>query len=159
MDLREGEKILKVYHHHPTPFAFKFIKIALSMVPFYIFLFLIDSSMDPGTYIFIHIVLAVIFLLLVSYISLVYWLDKLIITNMRVVFIDYKYLTTKEDSFVDISDIQDIKTRENGVLSYFWIFDYGSFEIETSSSTISIIFPNSPCPETIRQFLFHLKNP
>ena len=78
---------------------------------------------------------------------------------MRVVFIDYKYLTTKEDSFVDISDIQDIKTRENGVLSYFWIFDYGSFEIETSSSTISIIFPNSPCPETIRQFLFHLKNP
>lgn len=159
MDLREGEKILKVYRHHPTPFVFQMLKVALSMVPFYAFLFLIDSNMAAGTYFLIHFILLIIFGLVVLYVSLIYWLDKLIITNQRIIMMDYPYLFSKVDSFVDIIDIQDIKTTEKGILSYFWIFDYGNFEIETSSSTVSIVFPSAPCPEQIRQFLYHVRNP
>lgn len=159
MNLREGEKILKIYHHHPTPFFIIIFWVVLGVLPFYAFLLLMSEGIPSKIYFLSNIILSILFLLVVLYESLVYWLDKLVITNQRVCFLDYKYLTVKDDSFIEIEDIQEIKTKEHGLLAYFWFFDYGDFIIETSSSTISIIFPNAPSPENIRQFLFHIKAP
>ncbi|MFA6991710.1 MAG: hypothetical protein WC269_00295 [Candidatus Gracilibacteria bacterium] len=158
MDLREGEIVLKVYRHHPTPFVFSVLKVILSMIPFYALVFLFGDTVSAKVLIITHIVLIAVFSFVLLYISLIYWLDKLIITNQRIVMIDYKYLTSQIDSFIMLDDIQDIKTHEKGILSYFWIFDYGGFTIETSSSTIAIVFDDAPDPEGIRRFIYHMKS-
>ena len=53
-------------------------------------------------------------------------------------------------------DIQDIETRETGVLSFLPFFDYGSFTLQTASAHTTIDFDNAPDPEGIKHFIYHL---
>lgn len=157
MELREGENILRVYHHHPTPFIWMVIKAAISFSPFYLFIYLFQDSMSAKWAIIINVIFFVAFTLVILYLTFIYWLDKLIVTNQRIVFKDYKFLTLSEESQTFIRDIQDIISREKGILSYFRIFDYGTIRMETSSSTSIVIFDNAPDPEGIRQYIFQLR--
>lgn len=157
MDLREGEEILKVYHHHPTPFVVKILKFVCGFLPFYIALWALGSSLSSGWYLLSHIILFSIFGIVITYVSLTFWLDKLVLTNQRVIYIDYKYLTSSTQSYADLLDIQDITTKEKGVLAYFKMFDYGTFSVDTSSSSTIIEFPNAPDPEGIRRDIYHVK--
>lgn len=157
MHLREGEKVLKTYRHHLTPFVFQLFKLALVMAPFYIFLFLLASSMSTKWYYLTHLIFLLFFLLMVAYLSLIYWLDKLIITDQRIIHINWKYLTRKDESDLEIDRIEDIQTKEKGFFAHFKIFDYGTLILETASSYTALTFLNAPDPESIRQFINHIK--
>lgn len=158
MNLREGEEILKIYHHHPTPFVMNILKVIAGVFPFYLALFAVQGLLTTGWYIILHLIVLLIFSLVIVYVSLIYWLDRLIITNERIIHIDYKFITVRDDSAADLKDIQDIQTHERGFLSYFWIFDYGTFSMDTASSYVAITFLDAPDPEAIRQFVFYAKN-
>lgn len=158
MKLSEGERILKVYHHHPTPFVFNVLKVILGTFPFLLLLFLFESLFSTKAFIFAHLILFFVFSLIIVYISFIYWLDKLVITDKRVVYINWKYLTVREEAEALINDIQDIRTKENGFLSNFWIFDYGKLRIDTPSSYVIVEFYNAPDPEEIRKYIFHIKS-
>ena len=158
MQLREGEEILKVYHHHPTPFIYQVIKVCFAAAPFYVALFALRAAFSIKWYIIFHLILFLILCVLITYLALIYWLDRLYVTNQRVVYVDYKYLTIKDDSAVYLKDIQDIQTKEHGLLSYFKFFDYGTFSLDTASSYIALTFEDAPNPESIRQFIYHIKN-
>jgi len=157
MELREGENILKVYHHHPTPFLWILVKVAVSFSPFYLFIYLFQGSMSMKVAFIINLIFFVILILVLLYLIFIYWLDRLIITNHRIIFKDYKFLTVSEESQASIYDIQDIVTKEKGILSYFLIFDYGLFRIETAASKSTVIFENAPNPEGIRQYIFEVR--
>lgn len=157
MNLGEGEKVIRIYHHHMTPFVYIIIKIIASIVPFFIFLYLFKGAFEPFIFVILNISLFVIFCLLVTYFSLTYWLDRLIITNKRVIYIDYKYLTVRDESETYLRDIQDVNTHEHGLLSYFKIFDFGTITLDTPSYGITIEFTQAPNPEGIRQFVFQVK--
>ncbi len=156
--LLEGEKVLRVYHHHPTPFIFNVLKVILAFSPFYFLLWGVDSILSLFWAIIGHLVLIFFFILVIIYISLIYWLDRLVITNMRIIYIDYKYLTVRDDSVAFLEDIQDVKTDEKGLLAYFKFFDYGTMTVDTPSSYITLIFEDAPNPEGIRQFVYHVKS-
>jgi hypothetical protein len=98
-----------------------------------------------------------LFALIIVYVALIYWLDKLIITNHRIIYIDWKYLTVRDESEALLNDIQDIQTEEKGILSTFAIFDYGLLRLDTASSYITIEFFQAPDPEGIRKFIYHVK--
>lgn len=157
MYLRQGEQVLKIYHHHPTPYVKDVLKIILGIFPFFLFLYLFSSTMEMSTYVWIHVIIIAIFILILLYQTLVYWLDRLIITNQRVVLEDWRYLTMKQESETELNEIQDIHTEEKGWLSNFRIFDYGVFKLQTSSHVSAIIFPEAPDPEGIRQFIYSIK--
>jgi len=157
MDLREGEEVLKTYRHHPTPFVFMVIKTILAFAPFYVFVFFSDRFLPGKWYMILHLALFALLVIVMLYITLVYWLDKLIITNERVVYINYVFLTVSEESQAFIGDVQDIVTHEKGLLSYLRIFDYGMIRMETSASNVTILFDNAPDPEGIRQYIFHIR--
>jgi len=157
MMLREGEKILRTYRHHPVPFVWQIIKALALMIPFYFFIYIFSSDLSPLWILLVHVSTLILFGLILLYLSLIYWMDKLIITDQRVVYRDYKYLTVSEESETFLNDIQDITTKENGVLAYFWIFDYGLITIETPASSVTIVFDNAPDPEGIRQLIFHMR--
>ncbi len=157
MELREGERILKVYHHHPTPFVFDVLKVILGTFPFLLLLMLFKPLFSHNVYIIIHLVLLFLFSLLITYVAFIYWLDKLVVTNIRIVHIDWKYLTIREESEALLKDIQDIQTMEHGFLAYFRIFDYGTLRLDTASSYITLVFTQAPSPEHIRRFIFKTK--
>lgn len=157
MELREGETILKTYRHHPTPFVWIIIKAIVSFSPFYLFIYLFQGSMSPKGAFIINVIFFVILALVLLYLIFIYWLDRLIVTDQRIVFKDYKFLTVSEESQAFIHDIQDIITKEKGVLSYFRIFDYGTVRMETAASKSTVIFENAPDPEKIRQYIFELR--
>lgn len=157
MALREGEEILKVYHHHPTPYVFKVCKVILGSFPFFFLLFLFEPVLASPWFFLCHLILFFIFAFIIIYISFTYWLDKLIITNFRIIFIDWKYLTKRDVTEIFMSDIQDIVSLERGFLSSLKIFDYGTIKIDTPASYVPIEFPQAPDPESIRQFIYHIK--
>ncbi len=157
MDLREGEHILKVYHHHPTPFVFDVLKVILGAFPFFFLLFLFESLFSTKTYLMLHLAVFLLFVLVIIYVSLIYWLDKLVITSERIIHIDWKYLTVRDEAEALLSDIQDIQTEEKGIFSTFWILDYGTLRLDTSSSYVTLEFFQAPDPEGIRKFIYHLK--
>lgn len=158
MHLREGEEILKIYHHHPTPFIFDVVKVIAGFFPFYLGLFAAQNALSLKWYIILHLIIFFLFVLVVTYISLIYWLDRLIVTNLRVLYIDYKYLTVRDDSSILLDEITDIQTHEKGLLSYFWVFDYGVFAMDTASSYVALTFTEAPNPEGIRRFIYKVKN-
>ena len=158
MHLREGEEILKIYHHHPTPFVFQLIKALFVAVPFVLLVYIFKAILSSKAFVITLIVVFLMFVLFCVYLSLIYWLDKVIITNLRVIHVDWKYLTIKHEGEVMIADIQDIQTKERGFWSHFKIFDYGEIKIDSPSSYVTIIFTEAPNPEGIRQFLYRLRH-
>jgi hypothetical protein len=157
MVLREGEEILKKYRHHPTPFIWIMIKTLFGVAPFYLFLFFAVPYIGMSWNVILHAAFFVLLAIIVIYKTLVYWLDILIVTNQRIINIDYKFLTTSNTSQTFITDIQDINTKEKGILSYLWIFDYGTISIETAASDVTLVFCDAPDPEGIRQQIFHIR--
>jgi hypothetical protein len=105
----------------------------------------------------LYLCIAIIFAFLIAYDSIIYFLDRIVISNKRVVHINWKSLFQREETEADLSEIQDIKTTEFGVLSSFRLFDYGTFRVETASSKVSIIFNNANDPEGIKHFIYHLQ--
>lgn len=158
MNLSEGEQILKVYRHHPTPFVYDLLKVIIGAFPFFFLSFLFQPVLSPGNFIILNISIFCLFVFIIIYVSLIYWLDKLVVTNKRIVFVNWKYLTMRNESEAMLDDFQDIRTEEKGFLSNFKMFDYGMLRLDTASSFTIIEFPDAPDPEGMRMFIYHLKN-
>ena len=158
MKLREGEQILRVFHHHPTPFIFDIFKVILGAFPFLFLIFLFKVTMSNSAYVISNIILLFIFALVITYVSLIYWLDKLVITNLRIVYVDWKYLTVRDEVEALLMDVQDVTTTEKGWLSYFKAFDYGDLKLDTASSRVTLEFIDAPNPEEIRRLIYHVRN-
>lgn len=159
MHLGEGEEIVKIYHHHPTPYIYRMLKIILATFPFLLILFVSQESFHTtSSYIIAHVVVLVFFSIVVLYVSLIYWLDKLVVTNQRVVYIDWQFLTIRKEVEALLEDIQDIATQENGFLAFFKVFDYGTIKVETASSHVTLQFNDAPDPEAIRKFIYHVRH-
>jgi hypothetical protein len=158
MKLREGERVLKVYHHHPTPFFYQMVKAMAVTFPFFLLIFLFQGNLSTKWFVLLNLIVLFAFALLVTYLSLIYWLDKLVITNVRVVNIDWKYLTIRDEAEARLEDIQDVLTQENGILAHFRIFDYGTLTIDTSSSFVTLEFKDAPDPEGMRRFIYHIRH-
>ncbi len=75
-----------------------------------------------------------------------------IVTNERIVDIDFIYLLYKQFSEAELSKIQDISYATGGIFAT--IFDYGNVTIETAGETPNLTFKKIPHParvvETIR---------
>ncbi len=157
MELREGENILRIYHHHPTPYLFFVLKILTATFPFFLLLFILQNAISTKWYVLGHVIVLGFFAIVIAYYSLVYWLDKLVITNQRIIYVNWQYITVRNESEASLNDIQDIESHENGIFSYFWLLDYGFIIVETASSHTTIDFQNAPNPEGIRQYIYQVR--
>ena len=95
-----------------------------------------------------------VFSLVAVYLTLIYWLDRLIVTNKRIIFIDWEYLTVKTEHEAELNDIQDITSQEKGLVALIPFFDYGTIVIKTASAKTFIKFTQSPDPNGIKQFIY-----
>ena len=153
MKLQSNEKIIKIFHHHPFPFLVQMIKVVGASFPFFFLLYLISPSLSYNAIVIANLIIIGIFSLVIIYLALIYWLDKLVITNKRAIHIDWIFLSKRVEGEALLYDIQDIHTQEKGLLSALYLFDYGTIRLETASSKTTITFEQAPDPEGIKAFL------
>ncbi len=156
MQLQEDESKIKTFFHHPFPFFIKAVKIAIVSFPFFFVASFFQGLLGPIEMFLIYVGIAAIFALFIGHEGLLYFMDRIIVTNKRVIHVDWKTLFEREETEAVLIDIQDIETSEMGILSRFKIFDFGTFHVETASSKASIIFYDATDPEGIKHFVYHL---
>ena len=157
MHLRPNEAIAATYHHHYFPFVLTVVKILAASVPFYFLLFAIETSLSSLQFSITFFCITFLFVLVFLYSSFIYWMYRLIITNFRVVFINWKLLNVSEEHETELKDIQDIRIAEKGVLSFIPFLNYGSLSILTAAAKVSVYFTQAPAPDRIKRFIFSVK--
>ncbi len=156
MRLKEHEEVVKVFHHHYTALVLRELKVALISIPFFFVASFVSPLLNYWQMFFVYSVVGALFLAVILYDGILYWLDRLIVTNMRVLYIDWKNIFSRSEHEAELVDIQDIETTETGVLAFLPIFDYGNFMLETASAHTIINFNEAPDPEGIKHFIYHL---
>ncbi len=157
MEIRDGEVILKVFHHHVTPFIFWLFKILFVFTFLFGFLYLFQNIFNTMLFIIFHVLLVAAFGIIMFYKSVVYWMDKLYVTNQRIIYVNWTSVFMRKESEAMLDDIQDIRTQEKGFVSYISMFDYGLFTLETSAANVTLEFDKAPDPEGIRQYIYHVR--
>ncbi len=157
MRLDSDESKIKTFLHHPLPFVFMVIKTAIASLPFFLVASFFRDVLDSTQMFYTYAAITGIFVLIVAYEALVYFLDRLVITNKRIVHVDWKTLFRVEESGAEFHEIQDIETTGPGILAIFPFLNYGKFILETAATTTAIIFKNATDPEGIKHFIYHLQ--
>lgn len=156
MKLQVNEKIIKVYHHHKFYFIWRGVKVWAASLPFFLVAFIFSPIMGMNIYWSSNLFIFIVFGLIHGYDFLMYYLDTLVITNQRLVHLDWINPFRYTETQAMLNDIQNIESAENGFLSRFKIFDFGLFLVETASTRTVIHFPEAPDPEGIKFFLTNL---
>lgn len=151
--------MIRVYRHHPTPFALQLIRIIFASFPFFLIAFFIGDSLSFVTNILVNLGIIFFFLLIIIHAALIYWLDRLVITNQRIVYVNWITLFRRDENEAELDDIQEIYTKEKGIFSAFYVFDYGIFRLETAGTRTTINFDEAPDPEGIKQYVYEIKKP
>lgn len=157
MHLRSKESIQKVYHRHYFPFALTSLKVLAASAPFYFVLFVLQDTLTSGQLTAGFFFITLLFALVYVMVSYLYWADKLVVTNFRVIFINWKLLNISEEHEAELHDIQDIHIVEKGLLSFIPFLDYGTVTIATAASEVSVRFDYAPHPNEIKRFIFSVK--
>ena len=156
MHLNKNEEVVKVFHHHTTTVFVRIFKIILAGLPCFAMAYFISFFLVPLHTIYMYVGVGLLFAIVAVYDFTLYYLDRLIITNHRVIHVDWQGPFKRYEHEAEIADIQDIATRETGILSFIKIFDYGDFTLETAATHTTIRFYNAPNPEGIKHFIYHL---
>ena len=98
------------------------------------------------------------YLVLVMYIFerfLSWFFNMTIITDERIVDIDFVNLTTKKVADADLDKIQDVSFTNSGVFGT--IFDFGNVLVQTAAEVTEFVFENVPNPAGIAKILQRLR--
>jgi len=128
------------------------IAILLALAPtvvFPIFFNLMDASLHvPINYIIVATIwwyLATFGFILAKFLG--WFINIYIVTNQRVVDIDFYYLLYKHFGEAELTKIQDISYTAGGIFAA--IFNYGDVTIETAGEAPNLIFEKIPHPEQV----------
>jgi hypothetical protein len=157
MHLKQEENLIKIYHHHPTTFLIRVLRVAVVSLPFYFVASFFAGVVDSATSFMIYGGVTALFALFIAYDLSIFYLNTLVITNHRVVLISWPSIFKRKEAEAEIRDIQDITTQENGLFAAIPFFDFGLFKLDTASAKTILMFADAPDPEGIKHFIYHLE--
>jgi hypothetical protein len=133
--------------HWFTNVSWILIGILMLTGPFFLkFIPLIDTL--PVNYLFVLTLFWYLITIAFSFEKFMSWyFDVYIITNHRVIDIDFYNLLTKKFSEADLSKIQDVTSQVSGVSQT--IFNYGNVLIQTAAEINEIHFEKVPHPDRV----------
>lgn len=159
----EAEKvILFVRQHFIVNLPWIVITILLLIAPTVIFPLLFRTLSLNITLPASYYVVGIMFWYLVTFgfalASFIGWFFNIyIVTNERIVDIDFYYLLYKKFAQAELAKIQDINYTSGGILAA--IFNFGTIVVETAGEAPNIEFASVPYPEkvveTIRELTEH----
>lgn len=148
----EGEDILLLLRAHPiTTLPWILVTLGLILTPIIIFPLFAAANILP----FVGVGSALIFTLLWylatftdAFINFLYWyFNVYIVTNERVVDLDWYSIIYRKVSSCQISKIQDVSTVQAGVFA--GIFDFGNVVIQTAAEFPNFEFTAVPHPQLV----------
>lgn len=147
MHLSQGETIAFVIKRHKTPLVFRLFFIFLAAVPVFFFFTALGRGISQSFLIGITIVASLFLFIVIGLLLMNYVFDKIIVTNRRVILEDWHSPISRVQHEAKFSEIQDIRTRETGILARFPILNYGNLIIETAASKTCVEFDQCPDPD------------
>jgi len=77
-----------------------------------------------------------------------YWLDVWVITNKRVIDVDYKRLFDRDIAMLRIERVEDVQVRVRGVLGN--LLRFGSVSVQSAGAQREFVIDQIATPETVR---------
>ena len=154
----KNEQIVLFLRQHPiTQLPWILSSLILISIPF--FLFPLIANMFPFTIPGNYLIVLYSFWYLVVFayilVNFILWYYNVnIVTNDRVIDIDFAYLLVQNMSSTRIVQIEDVTIRTIGVFSA--LFDYGNVIIHTAGPESNIEFLRVPKPEVISRIIIQL---
>lgn len=149
-NLDDNEEILLFLRRHlitNSPWIIK--AILASMVPFLLLIFLsFFGVILPENYIFILILFYYLVLLGYIFVQFISWFFNItLVTNQRVVDIDFSQLVFESVAATKHPQIEDVSYHQVGVLPS--VFDYGDVTVQTAGAASNFLFGQIPHPEKV----------
>lgn len=144
---KEEKLLLLLRRHFVTNISWILISIALFIIPFFYNLFPLFDFL-PKQY--LPIILIGWYLLIVAFIFenfLLWFYNIYIVTDERIIDVDFYNILYKEISDAKIDKIQDISYNQNGFIQA--IFNYGDILIQTAAEKTQFVFEKIPHPDKV----------
>lgn len=144
----ENEKILLLLRAHPiTNLPWIFFATLLFFIPFIIprFLLFVGLNLDfiPQAYLMTFLIINYLLVLLVVYEGFLYWyFNAALITNHKVVDIDFEPVLYKAVDLAPLSKIEETDSITAGIFGT--IFNFGNVRVQTAGATVAIEIKNVP---------------
>ena len=147
----EGEKVYLLLRSHPFTQIGWFLSSILFFIILFIFNFFLPNFLNFGQ---IFIINLFYFIIICSYIwfNILNWYFNVgIVTNKRVIDVDFYAVLYKEITNAQLGKIEDTTVKSGGYLESF--FDFGSIFIQTAGSEENVEFLNVPHPSDAVQMI------
>lgn len=80
-----------------------------------------------------------------------YWLDVWVVTNKRLIDIDYKRLFDRDIAIMSLGSIQDVTVRQNGVLAH--LLGFGAVAVQTAGENREFVIDQIAHPKKLHDAL------
>lgn len=158
----DGEVIELFLRQHPiVNILWIILTVIFFIAPSVVFPFVLEffpfGLEVPGSYILIGTFFWYLATFGFALASFIHWFFNIyIVTNQRVVDIDFHYLLFKDFAEANLDKIQDLNYKTGGVLAT--IVDYGTVYVQTASEIPNIEFELIPHPQEVVQVIRKLMN-
>ncbi len=155
--LEENEHIILVARRHWFKPLFEtallFFSLLIPLVATSVVFAVPDFPSELGNVSLLSIVIMLSWVFIIWNIGFVIWtnhfLDVLVITNLHIIDIDQIGLWHREISTLQLSKVQDISSKTEGIIAS--VLNYGDLEIQSAGSLTNFIVKGIQKPDVLRQ--------
>ena len=154
------EKILLLLRAHPiTNFPWIAFAVLVFLVPFFmpvvIRLLSLDMNLIPQTFKIIFLIINYLLVLTIVFEGFLNWyFNVTLITNEKIVDVDFEYLIYKAVDLAPLSKVEEADSVTAGLLGTF--FNFGDVKIQTAGATVAIEMKKIPKPSTVADLILDL---
>lgn len=149
-----NEQVLLVVRAHPItqlPWIFNTLILFILLIVLNLFVF---SFLSISQILFINIFGMVILLSYIWFNFLGWFFNVGVITNLRIVDIDFTSVIYKEITEARVEKVEDITSKSGGYFQSF--FDYGNVFVQTAGTEVNIEFVNISRPSEVVRIISDL---
>lgn len=154
------EKIVLLLRAHPiTNLSWIFFALLVFLIPFWlpgvIRLFNLDFSFIPPTFALVFLIINYLLVLVIVFEGFLGWYFNVnIITDRRIVDVDFNSLLHRNIDLAPLSSVEETSSSMGGILKA--IFHYGNVHVQTAGSKQTIEFLNVPDPHKVSDIILDL---
>jgi len=152
MILRKNEQILHTVYHHFFPYVKRLVLFSLFSILIFVLVRFLTLTF-PAVAFYIYLTFFVILVAVFLYMSFIYWMDRLIITNQRLIFINWISLTYVQENEIFLKDVQDIAAFESGIIRFIPFLSNGTVVIKSSAYKVDITFEEVGKASAVKTFI------
>ncbi len=151
---QEKEEIIFLVRAHPITQIFWLLNGFLIFIIILLAIKVFSPYLNNRQIFFIYL-FNIIFVFSYWWFNFLTWFFNVgLLTNQRVIDIDFHYLTYKEVTSAKLDKIEDITVKSGGFLPS--IFNYGNVFVQTAGTEVNIEFINIPQPEKVKEMINQL---